>query len=320
MLENYYSSKPTETLLQDKTTLAIITHANGIVSHDKGVLSSGLASFENNVNEVWQVLNQVVERGTTENCQWSKTHDLMFVSILGDQNMFGIERATEQAYSELLHFSKHSGYDHLIRFWNYLPAINSGLGDDENYKIFCAGRLKSFGSQDIKDHAFPSASAVGHLSQSQNSSIAICAIVSKHSGTHFSNSLQTEAYQYPRQYGASSPSFARATSINFSAKNTDSSNIFFISGTASIRGHETVHKGNLMGQLKTTHSNIEHLLKKVDSSINHLKTMKVYVRHESDLIAIKEKLAIDFPGVDKLFIQADICRDDLLVEIECFCV
>lgn len=316
MLENYYSSKSTDELLQNDTTLAVIAHADGIVSHKKGVLSSGLVGFDNNTNEVWRVASQTVEHGVTGNCQWSKTNDLMFVSILGDNDISCITNATEQAYSELLNFSKQSGYDHLIRFWNYLPAINSGVGDEENYKIFCTGRLKAFRSQTVTDHAFPSASAVGHLTQG----MAICAIVSKHPGTHYSNSLQVEAYQYPRQYGFSSPSFARATSAGFNSKNADSQHMFFISGTASILGHETVCKDDLFGQLKTTQSNIDHLLEKAGKSIDSLRTMKVYVRHESDLAATREKLATDFPGVDKLFVQADICRDDLLIEIECFCV
>lgn len=316
MLENYYSSKSTDELLQNDSTLAVIAHTDGVVSHKKGMLSSGLIGFDNNTNEVWHVPNQAVERGITGNCQWSKTNDLMFISILGDSAISSVSNATELAYAELLNFSKSCGYDHLIRFWNYLPTINSGVGDDENYKIFCTGRLKAFRSQTIADPAFPSASAVGHLTQG----MAICAIVSKFPGTHFSNSLQVEAYQYPRQYGCSSPSFARATSAGFSSKNANSENIFFISGTASIRGHETVYKNDLIGQLDTTHSNIVHLLEKADKSINSLKTMKVYVRHENDLEATKGKLATDFPDVDKLFVQADICRDDLLVEIECFCI
>lgn len=310
MLENYYSSKPTDELLKNSTTLTVITHSDSIVSHANGTLNSGLVGFESNSKEVWCATKQVVKHGKTGKCQWSKTEDLMFVSILGDLTHLDIAQTTELAYSELLTFSKQSGYNHLIRFWNYLPDINIGLDDDENYKIFCTGRLNAFRSQAISNETFPSASAVGHLTKG----IAICAIVSKHAGVHFSNSLQVEAYRYPRQYGCSSPSFARATSAIINTQN-----MFFISGTASILGHKTVYKDDLTGQLETTYSNIKHLLKKADKFIDSLQTMKVYVRHKRDLPAVQEKLAIAFPAVDKLFIQADICRDDLLVEIECFC-
>ena len=310
MLENYYSSKSTDELLNNNATLAVISHADGIVSHGDGKLSSGLVSFDNNVNEVWEVLGANVEHGSTNNCQWSKTDDLMFISILGDSTIPCITEATQLAYSELLRVSKESGYDHLIRFWNYLPAINSGKGDDEIYKIFCTGRLNAFRSETVNDLAFPSASAVGHLTNG----MAICAIVSKHEGTHFSNSLQVEAYEYPRQYGCSSPSFARATSASIDAKD-----IFFISGTASILGHETVFKDDLLGQLNTTRSNIGHLLEKAGKTFDDIKTIKVFVRHQKDLVVIKEKLVIDYPNADALYVQADICRDDLLVEIECFC-
>ena len=89
MLENYSSLKSTDELLKNESTLAVIAHADGIVSHHEGVLNSGLVGFEKNTNEVWQVAKPV-ERGTSGNCQWSKTDDLMFISIVGDHHIASI--------------------------------------------------------------------------------------------------------------------------------------------------------------------------------------------------------------------------------------
>jgi enamine deaminase RidA (YjgF/YER057c/UK114 family) len=44
---------------------------------------------------------------------------------------------------------------------------------------------------------------------------------------------------------------------------------------------------------------------------------RVYVRHEADLGRVREALAARLgPAADIVFVQADICRADLLLEIE----
>ena len=72
------------------------------------------------------------------------------------------------------------------------------------------------------------------------------------------NSIQMSAYRYPPQYGPKSPSFARAT-IKKNLKKDGSVQVF-ISGTASIRGHQTLHEGDIEKQVNTTMENIEHLI------------------------------------------------------------
>jgi chorismate lyase/3-hydroxybenzoate synthase len=133
-------------------------------------------------------------------------------------------------------------------------------------------------------------------------------------GQHHSNSKQQDAYQYPRQYGISSPSFARATSVEY-----PEGNLLFISGTASIIGHKSLHQGNLTAQLETTKNNIMHLLAKTGYTTESVQTMKVYLRCQSDLSETQAILDKAFPKALKLFTLADICRSDLLVEVECFC-
>ena len=52
------------------------------------------------------------------------------------------------------------------------------------------------------------------------------------------NPRQVNAYDYPSLYGPRSPSFARA-----SLYRSDSATQLFISGTASVVGHQSQHKG-----------------------------------------------------------------------------
>ena len=69
------------------------------------------------------------------------------------------------------------------------------------------------------------------------------------------NPRQTSAYHYPPKFGKHSPIFSRACSG--AARQRPS---LFISGTASIVGHETIHPGDVRAQTRETMANINALL------------------------------------------------------------
>lgn len=313
MLRNYYSLQPLSELLDKANMLAVICHASGTISTKVDSVSSGLVRLqEQDLCEVWEVENDTVTSGSDDQCHWRQSSDFLFVStaapLLGEN---GYENAAEEAYTRLLKFIGGSGFKHPIRFWNYMPAINSGEGDLEKYKQFCTGRLKGFQSSNYQNKNFPAASAVGHHADD----LLVYAICSNKAGEHHRNELQVDAFEYPEQYGKTSPSFARATSFVF-----EEQNLFFISGTASIIGHATVYEGDLLGQIKTTETNIVQLLKQVGKNRQHIQTMKVYIRHPEDFSVTEKYLDDAFPDCQKVYLHADICRSDLLIEIECYCV
>ena len=131
------------------------------------------------------------------------------------------------------------------------------------------------------------------------------------------NPRQTSAYHYPPKFGRHSPIFSRACVLNASAGTS-----LFVSGTASIVGHETIHQGDVGAQTRETMANINALLDEANRvgqrrfSLDGLK-FKVYVRRPSDLGAIEGVLARWLrPSTPIVYLQADVCREDLLVEIE----
>ena len=93
-----------------------------------------------------------------------------------------------------------------------------------------------------------------------------------------------------------------------------------ISGTASIVGHQTLHPGDLSNQLATTFDNIDLLLNSISRSRTPLAAkptlLKVYIRHASDLAVIRAAVERAFPAVPTRYLQGDICRKELLVELE----
>ena len=68
------------------------------------------------------------------------------------------------------------------------------------------------------------------------------------------NPRQVSAYNYPADYGPRSPTFSRARAGLSEAR------ILFISGTASIVGHQTVHPGDVVGQCRESMANIAAVL------------------------------------------------------------
>ncbi len=99
--------------------------------------------------------------------------------------------------------------------------------------------------------------------------------------------------------------------------------MLFISGTASIVGHETYHVGNAAAQTRESLVNIEALLGEANRVAEAARfalgslAYKVYVRHSSDLPIIQGQLAAALGSTAQIvYLKADICRQDLLVEIE----
>jgi enamine deaminase RidA (YjgF/YER057c/UK114 family) len=140
------------------------------------------------------------------------------------------------------------------------------------------------------------------------------------------NPRQVSAYRYPETYGPRSPTFSRAALADVG--NGDVA--LFISGTASIVGHETVHQGDVLEQTRETLRNLEAVIAAANSQVTATFSLAmldcvVYVRHPSDTDAVRSvlenALGANAPMIrHAVYLEADICRSDLLVEIEAHAV
>ena len=96
-----------------------------------------------------------------------------------------------------------------------------------------------------------------------------------------------------------------------------------MSGTASIVGHETVFPGDPARQTAETMRNVEAVLDAAGVPGQggplgaRLTSLRVYVRFPDQLDTIRGAiLASTRSAVPTAWIQAEICREELLVEIE----
>src|ERR1700693_921742 len=224
--------------------------------------------------------------------------------------------ATELAYQQIFGVLKQTEHRHLIRIWNYLPEINREAGGDERYRLFNSARQLAFrNSGQATVDTVPAASALGSPA---GSPLSIYFLASRQQPQMIENPRQTSAYHYPPKFGRHSPIFSRACVLHESAGTN-----LFVSGTASIVGYETIHQGDVGAQTRETMANISALLDEVNRVVGAARyrldglKFKVYVREPADLGAIEGALSRSLPSsIPIVYLQADVCREDLLVEIE----
>ena len=227
-----------------------------------------------------------------------------------------LQEATAQVYRQICATLDAQDFPHLLRVWNYVPDINRDSGGTERYRQFNRARQHALqASGRPLTGGVPAASALGAAA---GSPVVAYFLAGRTAPTFLENPRQVSAYHYPSRYGTHSPVFSRATLLR-----QGQDLMLFVSGTASIVGHRSLHVGDAAAQTRETLANIAALLAEANRvargahfSLGDL-ACKVYVRRPADLPVIQAQLRPAL-GSDAraIFLQADICRQDLLVEIE----
>jgi chorismate lyase/3-hydroxybenzoate synthase len=229
-----------------------------------------------------------------------------------------LAEATGEAYLSLLGRARELGYPWLLRTWHFVPDINRGSGDGERYRQFCLGRDRALAESGFRQGELGAATAVG----SQGRDLRIHCLMGRAPGEPIENPRQVAAYRYPRVHGPRPPAFARAVALPL----TGGDCAVMISGTASIVGHETMHPGDTPAQLEETIANLESLLGEAARRLERPRLaqfdgnslLRIYVRRSADWANVWPRLRRAWPNARLTGLQADICRRELMVEIEAF--
>jgi enamine deaminase RidA (YjgF/YER057c/UK114 family) len=242
----------------------------------------------------------------------------------------------ERAFKEVLEVLEQEGmtYDNVVRQWNYIGEIlkvdrQNGC-DIQNYQLFNEVRNQYFKEFRTKKE-YPAATGIGK--SHRGVSIDFCAINENRHVKAYSvdNEKQITPYAYAQSVlvGESSdgtkvkqaPQFERAKLVV-----TPLANTLFLSGTASIIGEETIGVGNLEKQTKITaqhlntlqgYQNLSNYCQSFGFTRGEYVCLRVYVKNASDMRNAKMLCASYFgESVPMAFVLADVCRDNLLIEIE----
>lgn len=248
--------------------------------------------------------------------RYRHNNEVLFGELLLDENDYtNLRQLSETAYRELNLFLHQQPFQHLLRTWHYFPQITGEQHGQERYQDFVVGRYQALADENANfETQLPAATAIG----THNPGYLIYFLAAKQPGQQIENPRQISAFHYPKQYSPKSPSFSRAT-----YKDWGQEKHLYISGTASIVGHESLHHDSPTLQSREILNNLQSLLDHCHTqnlpmvkSIQELHFLKIYVKHPEHLSAIQHTLNDLIPEVEKHYFLGDVCREELLVEIE----
>jgi enamine deaminase RidA (YjgF/YER057c/UK114 family) len=286
-----------------------------------GVVGLPVLSDARVVHAIWTA-GGPFEAGTHGPLRYRHNRHLLLGYIAVDEADFAgtgsTQRAARAAYATIFDAIDRTGFPNLVRCWNFLARINESEGGLERYRHFNIGRKDAFDQAQRGTLATaPSACALGTPG---GGTLIVHFLASNLPLQTIENPRQVSAYDYPGRYGPRSPTFSRATLLTLPATEA-----LFISGTASIVGHETVHAGDVAAQAAETVRNLEAVVEQANARarVGRFSTrslcLKAFLRRAGDREAVAAVLRQALgEGADVTWFQADICRADLLVEIEGF--
>ena len=274
-------------------------------------VSTGLVDLDNSKTYECWLSKEKVEFGVSNRVVWSRdTHNLVLSYEFEETSSLAEE--TRLAYESLLKETKKFSQNFKIaRIWNYIDNINQHEQGVERYRQFNKGRLEGLSKILDNQKKFPAASGVGGFGKT-----IIFLFATDYPVYFFENPRQISAYEYPAKHGPASPSFSRASHIQ---KNNEY--LIYLSGTASIVGHESINEGDIESQYKITAENIDLLLNKISISISkkgqpEIVFLKVYLRYPKDKELISDLIHKSFGDIPVRYLQGHICRQELDLEIE----
>jgi chorismate lyase/3-hydroxybenzoate synthase len=235
-----------------------------------------------------------------------------------DEHDIGMRAASQRIYADIFTVLASQPCSHLLRVWNYFADINGMVDGSERYRQFNAGRQQAF--IDVQRSAFegsPAACALG----THGGPLQVFFLAGRHAPLAIENPRQVSAYRYPDTYGPRAPTFSRAALAELGGNTA-----LFISGTASIVGHASMHVGDVRRQTEESLVNVAAVRSAAEQRSGLAfpageMIHTVYVRRAEDFAAVREiferSVGADSPAArEAIYLQADVCRSELLVEIE----
>ena len=211
----------------------------------------------------------------------------------------------------------------IIRQWNYIEHICMCDGGNQHYQDFNDSRSHFYAKADWIS-GYPAATGIG----TEHGGVMVELIAFQGQGLinlALDNPLQIAAHKYSQDVlvGAidpcfkqrSTPKFERARVLGWPDRQT-----VYISGTAAIRGETSLIADDITEQTRATMQNIDYLISRenypCESTSRTYEMLRIYVKNPAQLDEVRNYMRANYPDTKKIYICADICREELLLEIE----
>jgi len=227
---------------------------------------------------------------------------------------------SRDAFARMDSILRREGLDfgHVIRQWAFIEGILDIHPDcprgHQGYQAFNDMRALAYAGSAFPA-GYPAATGIG---QSCGGVVLDFVALDAPAATilPLSNPRQTDAHRYSEAQlvGESNgplrakctPRFERAKRIVLHGQES-----ILVSGTAAIVGEESVAPGDVAAQTRTTLDNIAAVV-----GARRLSRLRAYVKRAKDLATVRRICTETLGAIPAVYVQADICRDELLVEIE----
>lgn len=264
------------------------------------------------VQEVWRS-GRPVAPSRHGDIRYASSGGILFGHIFREEGQgASLEDLTTDLYRTVFTGVRDLGHPYVWRMWNVFGDINGREQGLERYQAFCRGRHRALAPilPDF-ERRLPAASAIG----GRLPGLAVSFLAGAEPAEQVENPRQVSAFRYPRRYGPKSPSFSRAVLRRWGTGGFH----LYVSGTASIVGDESRHVGDFDGQLAEALDNFEALLAAAaERAGTRLRPalLRFYLRDPGRAESVRAVAARRFGPVPVLLLQGEICRTDLLLEVE----
>jgi len=288
-----------------------------------------------NRDEAVEISRKKLEDITYITVQYPDIKEVYAAGCTADVTNSDVYRQSKTSFEKMKRILKKENleFSDVVRQWNYIENITGSThfedGEKQNYQVFNDVRSVYYGTAEFT-RGYPAATGIGmnfggivleFIAAKVTDGIRIIPI---------QNPDQVNAHQYHGDYlvgqaikevrEKTTPKFERAKLLA-----NDHSYFIYISGTAAIKKQEVVAIEDVRKQTRITIENIARLishdnLKKHGLKIHHnsdpLSYVRVYVKREEDIPAVKKICSDYYKDVPSLYLISDVCRKNLLVEIE----
>jgi len=215
----------------------------------------------------------------------------------------------------------------ITRQWNYIEQITAVKEGKQNYQEFNNARSVYYDKVDWTN-GYPAATGIGTLFG------GIMVDLNAEKGdnwqiTAIDNPLQIPAHVYSEKVLISSrnaeakkkttPKFERAKAVE-----TTEGKLIYISGTAAIRGENSLKNMEIQEHTRTTLENIEYLISAknranygvyptAEAALLHF---RIYLKYMEHYTVVRQIIEAHYPDLPVGYVLADVCRPELLIEIE----
>ncbi|MCY2930643.1 MAG: Rid family hydrolase [Planctomycetota bacterium] len=236
----------------------------------------------------------------------------VFGDLLDGSKPATVTAQASSMFENAVHALRSAGfnYSQVIRTWIYLPRILDWYGEFNRVRteLYAAAGF----ARDAGKSPFPASPGIQARSIPQGEcGMDVLALDTSDPGKAKAVPILTTPRQGPAfSYGSA---FSRGMSLTVEDRKT-----VFLSGTASIdsRGN-TLYPGNAEMQCLETLVDVAALLEGVGGSLRHIAMATLFCKTRDVFAVYRNAMRwLQAPEIPTVYVQADVCRPDLLVEME----